>query len=157
MFPILNPPPTSLPVPSLWVIPVHQPQVSCILHQTWTGTSFLICYYTCFNAILLNHPTLSLSHRVQKWNHFELDPASPLSNALLGSLSLREILTSPFPYKCYNWVLSPQRWQSPLYLNLLVWNKILPCIIHVLKEIQEAEGSTEGGGSVSQAGSSCQD
>ena len=66
MFPILNPPPSSLPVPSLWVIPVHQPQASCILHQTWIGNSFLIWYYTCFNAILPYHPTLSLSHRVQK-------------------------------------------------------------------------------------------
>ena len=49
-------PPTSLPIPSLWVIPVHHPQASCILHQTWTVDSFLIWYYTCFNAILPNHP-----------------------------------------------------------------------------------------------------
>ena len=66
VFPILNPPATSLPIPSLWVIPVHQPQAYCILHWTWTGDSFLIWYYTWFNAILPNHPTLSLSHRVQK-------------------------------------------------------------------------------------------
>ena len=67
VFPILNPPPTSLPIPSLWVISVHQPQASCILHWTWTGDSFLIWYYTCFNAILPNHPPRPhLSHRVQK-------------------------------------------------------------------------------------------
>ena len=66
VLPILNPPPTFLPIPSLWVIPVHQPQASCILHRTWTGDLFLIWYYTCYNTILPNHPTLSLSHRVQK-------------------------------------------------------------------------------------------
>ena len=38
-------PPSSQPVPSLWVIPVHQPQASCNLHRTWTGDSFLIWYY----------------------------------------------------------------------------------------------------------------
>ena len=43
---------------------VHQPQASSIVHWTWTGDSFHTWYYTCFNAILPNLPTLSLSHRV---------------------------------------------------------------------------------------------
>ena len=58
--------PSSLPIPSLWVVPVHQPQASSIVHRNWTGDSFHIWYFTYFNAILPNHPTLSLSHRVQK-------------------------------------------------------------------------------------------
>ena len=37
-----------------------------ILYWTWTGDAFLIWYYTCFHAIPPQHPTLSLSHRVQK-------------------------------------------------------------------------------------------
>ena len=32
MLPILNPPPSSLPTLSLWVVPVHQPQASSIVH-----------------------------------------------------------------------------------------------------------------------------
>ena len=61
MFPILNLPSTFLPIPSLWVIPVHQPWAPCIMHQTWIGNPFHIWYYTCFNAILSNHPTLAFS------------------------------------------------------------------------------------------------
>ena len=66
VLPILNPPPLTLPTPSLWVVPVHQPQASSIMHWTWTGNSFHTWYFTCFNVILPNLSTLSLSHRDRK-------------------------------------------------------------------------------------------
>ena len=55
---------TPLPPPS----PYHPSGSSqfispCIMHWTWTGDLFHIWYYACFNAILPNHPTLSLSQR----------------------------------------------------------------------------------------------
>ena len=107
MFPILNPPATSLPRPSLWVIPVHQPQASCILHQTWTGDSFLIWYYTCFNAILSNHPP-----------HL---PQSPKDCSIhLWDLSLIPGLGwspggghgYPFQYSCLEYSIEKEAWST---------------------------------------------
>ena len=80
VFPILNPLPTSLPIPSLWVILVHQPQASCILLWTWTGDSFLIWYYTCFNVILPNHPTLT------EWSKPERKTPIQYTNAYIWNL-----------------------------------------------------------------------
>ena len=52
-------PPSHLPPHT---IPLGHPSAPApsFLHQTWTGDSFLIWYYTCFNAILPNHPLLPL-------------------------------------------------------------------------------------------------
>ena len=45
VFPILSSPFHLPPHTISWIIPVHQPQASCILHQTWTGNSFILWYY----------------------------------------------------------------------------------------------------------------
>ena len=60
-------PPTSLPIPSLWVIPVHQPQASCIMHRTWTGDSFHIWNFNVsmpFSQIIPSSPSPTESKRL---------------------------------------------------------------------------------------------
>ena len=39
---------------------------TCLVHPTWAGGLFHTWWYTCFNAVLSEHPTLAFSHRVQK-------------------------------------------------------------------------------------------
>ena len=55
MFPIVTLPPTSLAIPSLRVIPVHQP---CLMHRTWTGDLVYIIYmFQCY-SFKSSHPRL---------------------------------------------------------------------------------------------------
>ena len=64
VFPILNPPPSSLPVPSHWVVPVYQPQASSIVHRTWTGSSFRICSLQFFMG-----PKVPTEGEMAEWHH----------------------------------------------------------------------------------------
>ena len=55
--PILNPFRNSLPIPSLKVIPVHQPWAPCLMHRTWTGDLFI--HISMFSQIILPSPSPS--------------------------------------------------------------------------------------------------
>ena len=66
VFPILNPPLTSFPFLSLWVIPAHQPWAFCIMYRNldWGFISHVIIYVFQCHSPIPSHPRLS--HRVQK-------------------------------------------------------------------------------------------
>ena len=68
VFPILNPPPTSLPVPSLWVIPEHQPRapmhVSCIEPGLVIRFTYSLYVSMPFSHIILPSPSPTESKRL---------------------------------------------------------------------------------------------
>ena len=119
MFPILNPPPSSLPVPSLWVVPVHQPQASSIVHRTWTGDSFHIWYYTCFNAILPNHPTLSLSQSPEDCS-IHLCLFCCLAYRVIVTIFLNSIyICISILYWCFSFWLTSLCIRGPSFIHLI--------------------------------------
>ena len=60
-------PPSYLPPHPLPLgFPIAPGPSTCLMHPTWAGNLFHPWQYTCFDAVLLKHPTLAFSHRVQK-------------------------------------------------------------------------------------------
>ena len=67
VFPILNTPPTSLPIPSLWVIPVHQCSAPCLTHQPGLEIRFTydnLHVSMSFSHIILHSPSPTESKRL---------------------------------------------------------------------------------------------
>ena len=62
MFLVLNPPPTSLLIPSLWVIRVHQQRASCIMHRTWRCIDWRFILHVIFYMFQYHSPISSRPH-----------------------------------------------------------------------------------------------
>ena len=55
-------PPSHLPLHLLLLgFPSAPGPSACLMHPTWAGDLFHPRYYTCFDAVLLKHPTLAFS------------------------------------------------------------------------------------------------
>ena len=64
--PYPDPPSRLPPHPIPLGLPSAPALSTCLMHPTWAGDLFHPWQYTCFNAILSEHPTLAFSHGVYK-------------------------------------------------------------------------------------------
>ena len=108
------------------------------MHWTWTGNLIHIWCYTCFNAILPNHPTFVLSHRVHK-------------TVLYICVSLEKILESPLDRKEIQPV-NPKGNQSWIFIGRTGAEAEIPIlwppnvkIRLIWKDPDDSEGEGEGG------------
>ena len=87
----MNPPPTSLPTTSLWVIPMHQPQASCTLRQTWTGNSIPrnLDSSLCFFQSSVSHDVLCTEVKWAGWQYtalmYSFSDLEPVHFSMFGS------------------------------------------------------------------------
>ena len=67
MFPILNPPPTSIPIPSLWVIPVHQLSYQFIIAEKVQFSSVAQLCPTLCDPMNRSTPGLPVHHQLPEF------------------------------------------------------------------------------------------
>ena len=146
VFPIPVPPPASLPIPSLWVFPVHQPQalVSCIqpgLVICFTLDSILVSMLFSLNIPPSPSPTESRSLLCTSFRPFQKPRASSeWEGATQGSLQRRHAAWLAFSRLLLAAVLSMVQYAS------VCRHCTKQRCIYFLKVVKEEKGGRRGRG-----------